>query len=167
MAHPLVDQLRFTRSEWRRGLESVAPEDAARLFAPINSIAWMVGHLAWHEQLYWLQFAQGITLAPQVEQCGSRQPACNPPFTDMWEAWQRITAAADEYLDTLTDDLLMTHYVVEGQAVSESIGSQLQRLIYHYWYHQGEAQAVRQLLGHNNLPNFVGRIGREAPYRPQ
>ncbi len=165
MVHPLVEQLRFTRSEWQRGLQAVTPEDAARRFEPINSISWMVGHLAWHEQLYWLQFAQGFTLVAAVEACASGKPATNPPVTDMWAAWQQITTESDDYLDTLTDEILTTFYVVDGKAVSESIGSQLQRLIYHYWYHQGEAQAIRQLLGHAGLPRFVGRIGREAPYR--
>ena len=47
MTHPLVTQLRFTRSEWLRGLEAVTAEDASRRFGPINPIAWMIGHLAW------------------------------------------------------------------------------------------------------------------------
>jgi hypothetical protein len=59
MTHPLVTQLRFTRSEWIRGLEAVTTDEAARRFGPINPIAWMVGHLAWQEQLYWLERAQG------------------------------------------------------------------------------------------------------------
>jgi hypothetical protein len=40
-------------------------------------------------------------------------------------------------------------------------------MIGHYWFHTGESQAVRQLLGHLNLSDFVGDIGREAPYRPE
>jgi hypothetical protein len=55
MPHPLVTQLRFTRSEWIRGLKAVTAEEAARRFGPINPIAWMIGHLAWQEQLYWLE----------------------------------------------------------------------------------------------------------------
>ena len=44
MPHPLVTQLRFTRSEWIRGLKPVTAEEAARRFGPINPIAWMIGH---------------------------------------------------------------------------------------------------------------------------
>ena len=40
------------------------------------------------------------------------------------------------------------------------------RNIYHYWYHTGEASAVRQMLGHANLPEFVGDIN-QAAYRPE
>lgn len=46
MTHPLVAQLRFTRSEWLRGLQDVTAEEAVRRFEPINSISWMIGHLA-------------------------------------------------------------------------------------------------------------------------
>lgn len=35
----------------------------------------------------------------------------------------------------------------------------LLRTIYHYWFHTGEAAAVRQLLGHSSLPEFVGPMG--------
>ena len=47
----------------------------------------------------------------------------------------------------------------------ESTGTLLQRVIYHQWFHNGEVQAIRQLFGHENLPQFVGNIGEEAPYR--
>ena len=57
MVHPLVDQLRFARSEWVRALEGVSDEDARRRLTPMNSISWMVGHLAWQENRYWLQLA--------------------------------------------------------------------------------------------------------------
>jgi len=29
---------------------------------------------------------------------------------------------------------------------------------YHYWFHIGEAHAVRQMLGHGNLPDFVSDL---------
>ncbi|PYN79683.1 MAG: hypothetical protein DMD96_17300 [Candidatus Rokuibacteriota bacterium] len=75
MPHPLVTQLRFTRSEWIRGLKAVTAEEAARRFGPINPIAWMIGHLAWQEQLYWLERAQGITRVPEVKRFELRQAA--------------------------------------------------------------------------------------------
>ena len=39
------------------------------------------------------------------------------------------------------------------------------RMTYHYWYHTGENAAIRQALGHTGLPDFVGDIDTEAPYR--
>ncbi len=38
MTHPLVEQFRFTRSEWMRGLQGVSEEDGARHFGPMNCI---------------------------------------------------------------------------------------------------------------------------------
>jgi hypothetical protein len=39
MAHPLVDQLRFARSEFRRGLEGFSDEEARRRFLPMNCLS--------------------------------------------------------------------------------------------------------------------------------
>jgi hypothetical protein len=63
--------------------------------------------------------------------------------------------------------VLTTHFVVNGKPVRESIGSMLHRITYHYWYHIGESQAIRQFLGHSGLPEFVGAIHAEAPYMPE
>src|SRR5256885_17258450 len=72
-AHPLVDQLRFTRSEWLRGLKGVTEEGAVRHFGPMNSIGWIVGHLAWQEQRYLLHRPQGRSEERRVgKECRSR-----------------------------------------------------------------------------------------------
>jgi hypothetical protein len=167
MPHPLVEQLRFTRSEFRRGLEDVTAEDAARRLAPMNTIAWVVGHLAWHEQLLWLGRAQNRVIAPEVVPCGFGAAATSPPVGEMWKAWRAITAAADPYLDALTPATLLCGFERDRRRPPESVGTSLRRLTYHYWYHIGESQAVRQLLGHRDLPTFVGEIGQQAPYRPE
>ena len=164
MSHPLVDQLRFTRSEWVRGLEGVTAEEAARRFEPMNSIAWVIGHLAWQEQAYWLQRALGRTVSPLAERCGFGEPASTPPLAEAWAAWRAVTAAADPYLDSLTTDALQIRW--EREPTTETAGTKLLRTTYHYWFHLGEAQAIRQLLGHTKLPTFVGDISK-APYRPE
>ena len=80
MPHPLVLQLRFTRSEFRRARAGLSDADARRHFLPMNCI---------------------------------------------------------------------------------------RRMLYHYWYHTGESLAIRQMLQHADLPEFVGDIDGEAPYRPE
>ena len=164
--HPLVLQLRFTRSEFQRGLKGVTAEEGLRRLEPINSIGWMVGHLAWQEQRYWLTQAQGLTPVPEVNKFGYGQPASTPPLKEMWAAWKAVTEAADPWLDTLDDAQLLT-FSVFGQPPKtspESIGTRLLRTTYHYWFHTGESQAIRQLLGHTKLPTFVGDINDKAPY---
>lgn len=168
MTHPLVTQLKFTRREFQRGLKGVTDEEARHRFLPMNCISWIIGHLAFQEQRYWLYRAQGKTLIPELNKiAGFGQPASTPPLDEMWEAWHAITKACDPYLESLTTDMLTTHMMVRGKRHSESIGSMLRRVAYHYWYHNGEAQAIRQLLGHTKLPQFVGAIHDEAPYVPE
>src|SRR5689334_16593516 len=68
MPHPLIDQLRFTRSEWLRGLDGVTEADGARHFGPMNSIGWTVGHLAWQEHRYFVERGQGKILYPHLHE---------------------------------------------------------------------------------------------------
>ncbi len=165
--HPLVVQLRFTRSEFLRCLEGLSEEDARRRLEPMNCISWMVGHLANQESSYWIFRAQGRSLHAELrELVGTGRPASTPSLAEMRAAWEEITAAADEYLDTLTPDVLETFLEYNGKVHPENVGTMLYRNIYHYWYHTGEASAVRQMLGHQGLAQFVGNIG-ETPYRKE
>lgn len=167
MPHPLVEQLYFARKEFVRGLDGVTDEEARRRFLPMNCISWNVGHLAWQEQRYWLTHMQYITLIPKLnELVGYGRPACTPPLNEMWAAWHTVTQAADEFLNTLTPETILQPYIYEGQATEHSVGSRIQRVLYHYWYHNGENAAIRQMLGHTDLPQFVGDIEEEAPFRP-
>jgi hypothetical protein len=165
--HLLVAQLRFARNELIRCLEGVPEEDAIRRLPPMNCISWMVGHLANQEHRYWIVFAQGKNVAPDLnELVGYGKPACTPPLADMWTSWRKVTAIADIYLDTLTPTILQTFLLRDGKPVDENIGTLLLRNIYHYWYHIGEASSVRQMLGHVNVPEFVGDFDTAA-YRPE
>lgn len=163
--HPLVVQLRFTRSEFIRCLQGLSEEDARRRLDPMNCISWMLGHLANQESSYWVFRAQGRSLHAELRDLvGTGRPASTPPLAEMRAAWEEITAAADVYLDGLTSAVLETHLEYNGKVHPESVGTMLYRNIYHYWYHTGEASAVRQMLGHKHLAEFVGNIG-ETPYR--
>ena len=159
----LVRQLRFARSELMRCLAGISPEDAARRVMPMNCISWMVGHLASQEQFYWVMAGQQRILRPELyEMVGTGKPASTPPYALMLAAWQEITAGADAYLDGLADETLTTHFMFEGERVAENVGTLLLRNVYHYWFHTGEAHAVRQQLGHTDLPQFVGDISPAA-----
>jgi hypothetical protein len=164
--HPLVLQLRFARSEFQRGLTGVSDADARKRLVPMNCISWIVGHLANQEQRYWVM-TQGKLLFPDLNALvGSGSPASTPPLEEMWVAWRAVTAAADAFLDTLTPATLQEFLLRNGKPLSESAGTLLQRNLYHYWYHTGEAAAIRQMLGHTSLPDFVGDMNM-APYRTE
>jgi hypothetical protein len=155
----LVTQLHFARSEFVRGLEGVTDEDARRHLGPMNCISWIIGHLANQEHRYWVILAQGQNLVPDLnDRVGYGKPASTPPLAEMWDTWRTVTAAADRFLDTITPELAQTYFEFEGKPVPESIGTLLLRNTYHYWFHLGEGHAIRQILGHTHLPDFVGDL---------
>lgn len=157
MVHPLVTQLRFARREFVRCLEGVSGADGVRRLEPMNCLSWIVGHLAAQEHFLWVMAAQGDNLAPDLySMVGTGQPPSTPPWDEMWDTWHTVTRAADDYLDTLAPEMLDTHLEWRGEPLPESAGTSVLRNIYHYWFHTGEAHAIRQMLGHQDLPQFVG-----------
>ena len=165
--HPLVDQLRFTRSEFLRCMEGISEADARRRLEPMNCISWMVGHLANQEHRYWVISAQDKVLFPELNDLvGFGKPATTPPLDEMWQTWRAVTAQADKYLDTLNPEIMQTILSLQGKPWKENVGTQLLRNIHHYWFHIGEAYAVREMLGHKELPDFVGNMSA-ANYRPE
>ena len=181
MAHPLVTQLRFARSEFVRCLEGISDEDSRNRLLPMNCISWMVGHLAAQEQEYFVFFPKGKVPHPQLNiSHGFGQPATTPPLADIWRAWDDITEAADTFLDTVTTDQLETYLEQDTKAVKdylfyvpqankkpltqesvrsgENIGTRILRTTYHYFFHMGEAHAIRSQLGHPDLSYFIGDI---------
>jgi hypothetical protein len=167
MAVPLVAQLRFARSEFSRCLEGVSEEDAVRRIEPMNCISWFIGHIAVQENFYWVYMAQGKAIHTYLNDLvGYNRPSSTPLLEEMWQTWQDITQEADVYLDTLSLDLLDTYIQFDDKQSREAIGTMLLRNIYHYWFHTGEAYAVRQMLGHKDLPDFVGDMSK-ANYSPE
>ena len=165
--HRLVVQLRFARAELRRCLEGVSDEDARRRLGGMNCISWIIGHLANQEHRYWVRLAQGEDVAPGLnELVGYGKPASEPALDEMWDTWRKVTASADAYLGGVTPEILQTHFVRDGEPLPESIGTMLLRNIYHYWFHLGESYAIREMLGHAGLPDFVGDMA-SAAYAPE
>jgi hypothetical protein len=166
VAHPLVDQFRFTRAEWTRALRGVSEEDGGRRLQPMNSIGWIVGHLAWQEQRYFLARAQGLLPLPILDEIvPSGGPATTPSLREMQAAWKTVTKTVDPWLDGLTTSALLAALPPPGG--SRSVGDAIRRTTYHYWFHIGEILAIRQMLGHRRLPEYVGDIEARAPYRPE
>lgn len=167
MMHPLVEQLFFARSEFIRAIQGISEEEAQKRILPMNCISWNVGHLAWQEQKYYLVYARGITLLPNIQMDFAKGAAAStPPLKGMLEAWEEITREADPWLKNVSNDLLLQQVIFEGKTMEFTYGNVILRTIYHYWYHTGENCAIRQMLGHKDLPSFVGDLDGKAPYRP-
>ena len=159
MSHSLVEQLRFTRSEWMRCIVGVTEDEAQKRIYPMNAIGWMIGHLADQENKYWVAGGLGKIIYPELNGLvGYGKPPSTPPLSEMIVVWREITTSADIYLESLTPFVMETKMVVQGAAREDNIGTMLYRNIYHYWFHLGEAYSIRQMLGHTNLPSFVGNM---------
>jgi len=168
MTHPIVAQFLFTRAEWLRGLKGLTEEEGSRHFGQMNCISWTVGHLAWHEQKYWLERAQNILLYPELnKKFAFGAPMSTPSLKELVAKWRKVTKESIPYLESLTVDVLSSDLLEKGKSTGQSVGSAMHRITYHYWYHIGEIQAIRQLLGHQELPVYVGDIEKLAPYTPE
>ena len=166
MTHPLVEQVRFTRAEWRRALRGVSEEDGSRKIEPINTIGWTVGHLAWQEQLYFLTRAQGKTPFPVLNQvAASGGPPSTPSLKQMMATWKKVTADVDAWMEPLTTADLLSELPPPGR--KRTVGDAIRRMTYHYWFHIGEILAQRQLMDHPRRPEYVGDIEGQAPYRAE
>jgi hypothetical protein len=159
MTHTLVTQLRFARKEFLRCLEDVRAEDAVVRMEPMNCLSWIVGHLASQEHYLWIRHAQGRSISPDLEKLvGFGQPASTPSWEEMWREWRKITSEADLFLDSVDDENMHGPLVGQDKEWAEDVGLSLLRNIFHYWFHLGEAHAIRQMLGHAPLPSFVGNM---------
>jgi hypothetical protein len=65
----------------------------------------------------------------------------------------------------LTPELLQTHLQWEGKPRVKNVGTRLLRNLCRSWTHLGEAHAIRQMLGHTVLPEFVGDMSETV--RPE
>jgi hypothetical protein len=165
--HPLVTQLLFARVSFVLCLEKVPAEDAQKRLNSMNCLSWTIGHLANQEHRYWVQAAQSKTLLPGLNDLvGYGKPASTPELAEMWSAWHLVTSEADKYLESVTSKVLEGFFLKDGKPLPESIGTMLLRNIYHYWYHIGEARTIRELLGHAELPEYVGDMS-QAYYRSE
>lgn len=162
MAQYLVRQLHFARSEFVRCLDGVTAEEGQQRIGQMNSLGWIVGHLANHEHFLWVQLAQNRELFPELNNLvGYGHPASNPPLEEMWDVWRQVADCADQYLDNLADRAMGEFLMMDGKPLRENIGTTLMRNVYHIWFHLGEAHAIRQQLGHTP-PDFVGGFKQAA-----
>ena len=157
--HQLVRHLQFAREKWLTGYEGLSDEEARRRQGDANAPSWMVGHLAFFEQLTWCQLAQGKTVELTLERFGFGEPGTTPPLAEVMAAWEAVIPICDEYLATLSDEDMGTYLKwSNGKPFWGDIGTTILRHTWHYWYHLGEMQALRSALGHKNLGPYIGSM---------
>ncbi len=168
MYQPL-ELARFALSEFERGLEGVTDEEARRRMAKadgteMNAISWTIGHIAGH----WLSVA---AYAKQEEQPGKVLRFVGPEadatplhLTDALKMLDDAKRSID-WLGSAGDPLLSSSpagYFLS----SESVGTNVMRAVLHTWFHTGEINAVRQMLGHAEIP-FAGKLIGNLEWRSE
>ena len=107
-------------------------------------------------------------LAPELqEEFFSGAPMSTPSIAKMLRLWRKITKTSEPFLDSLSTKDLLKDLPINGKSVGQTQGDVIRRMTYHYWFHIGEIQAIRQMLGHKKLPIYVGSLEAKAPYRPE
>jgi uncharacterized damage-inducible protein DinB len=153
--HHLVRSVQNVRRELRRAVEGMSVPDLERRVAGMNSVAWVVGHLAWQEQSYWLTSRGAPPASTFVDGFGRSVPDPMPPFEALWEAWEQVASRSDPWLESLDAAALRGH--IQGRRLfeAENLGSLCMRVIGHYYLHIGQITALRRWLGYP-VPAFVG-----------
>lgn len=152
--HHLVRYTRHVRRELRRAVEGMSLQDLDRRLGNLNSVAWIVGHLAWQEQSYFLT-SRGEPAIAELDGYGGGDPDPAASFVHLFGVWERVTVAADAWLTGLDAAALREHLQGRRLFEVENIGSLLTRVIGHYYLHIGQITAIRKLLGYP-VPGFVG-----------
>lgn len=164
MTHPLVLQLKFAREKFWETLVDISAEHAIQRFGRMNSISWMIGHLAQFEQWSWLELPGQPNATTIFEQYDFYAPNVNPPYDEMVAGWHQVIDAVNPVLEAMTDEDMHIHHMFRGKPIHENVGTRIQRHVGHYWYHNGEANAIRQLIDDRKLPQMIGRIPNWAAY---
>ena len=110
---------------------------------------------------------QGILLFPELQQeFAVGAPMSTPSLAVVRKAWDKVTKASDPFLDSLTTKELLRDLPLDGKRTGQTRADAIRRTTFHYWFHIGEIQAIRQMLDHQRLPQYVGNLEGKAPYRP-
>jgi hypothetical protein len=154
----------FALSECERGLQGLGDSDAEVRIdkadgSQMNAITWTVGHIAMH--WHWTDFL--VTEAPlppnPLAFFGQTADPTPPPMAGTREMLAQAVSRAETWLPAADDELLSSKRVF-GPQKEERLGVQLLRAVLHTWFHIGEINAQRQLLGHEPI-GFVGpMLGR-------
>jgi hypothetical protein len=165
-----ADLATFSLAEFERGLVGLTDEEARVRQAKadgtrMNGISWIVAHVA----SQWLAAqSRSVSEGPAEtrRRYGFRSEDPTPP--SLAEA-RELLALAKQGLGWIeaADDVVMARVGAPGATVTaaESVGTFMLRTVLHTWLHTGEINAIRQMLGHAEIP-FVGTMVDHLEWRP-
>lgn len=151
--HTMVEMLQLTWMEFERNLQGLEDEDARKRIEPMNSISWIIAHVANQHHIFFIAWQQGKNSQERYLPYGYGSPASQPPLEEAIGLWRDACKDALDYLVTLTESDLFER-PVDRSPESENMGTLITRCIFHTWCHLGEISSIRQVLGHKP-PQFV------------
>ncbi len=154
MSLHLVRYTIHVRRELRRAVEGMTESDLEKRVGGMNSVAWMIAHLAAQEQSYWLE-SRALPVVADLSFLRKKDESATPNFAAMWAVWEDVIKQSDSYLLSLTETDLKHHFTTRKSFEIENIGSLLTRVIGHYYLHIGQITVIRKLLDYD-VPAFVG-----------
>lgn len=175
-----IQLARFALFEFERGLEGLTDEEArTRVTKPdgtqMNAISWIIGHVAQH----WLNVRSLATLERRPSglrrfQSGPDADPTPPPLNEVLKLFHDakasidwLTGADDALLATTREEIMKANLLpvqIDLGQHKENVGTALMRAILHTWFHTGEINAIRQMLGHPEI-FFVGRLVGNLEWR--
>lgn len=166
--YPPVDMARFTFSEFERGFAGLTEEEATtrlekRDGTQMNAPTWTVKHIS----VPWLFVSMLATGAQMPDGMGSYfGPGADPTPPSVEDAFALLAQAkstTEAWLPQATDEML-SQKRAPGRNAQENTGTILLRAMLHTWFHTGEINATRQLLGHPEI-QFIGQLQGELEWR--
>ena len=155
--YPPIELARFALAEFNRNLEGLSEDDASVRMkkaggGEMNAITWAMAHIAGH----WLSRPE------RLENFDFRSNDPTPPALADARAWlDEAGLFTERWLPDADAELLGSKPDFLG---GESIGTGVMRATLHTWFHCGEINAIRQLLGHPEIP-FLGDITEYLEWR--
>lgn len=158
----IVAMLLVTRRAFRRALRGIPDREAMVRVGGMNSVSWIVTHVAWQEDTFWRYWAQGLAPNPRLVQAQTGAPPSVPEFQQALADWREVISATEPYLGSLSAEALARHPEppepgLEQLLAEQNLGTLVVRCLMHYWSHIGEISAIRSLLGIAG-PEFVGNL---------
>ena len=151
---------RYALSEFERGIEGVTDDEAQVQLtkadeSKMNAIAWIVAHIAWH----WLRVGKQATQESEGDRSLSVWNT-DPTPPPMKVALRRLNSAkaSVSWIDDAGSDVL------SRSGGRENVGTALMRVVLHTWFHIGEINAIRQMLGHDEIV-YVGEMKGRLEWR--
>lgn len=157
MAQLITRILLSARTDLLRAIDGFDDARGGLRLGGLNEPAWMVAHLAQHEQRSWLTSFGREPVDAGLAAYRRERPEAVMPLSHALDAWLRVARATEPYLLELVEPELARPAPVLESGPGESVGVMCLRVFGHYYLHIGQITAVRRWLD-MPVPPFVGRL---------